>query len=186
MKRDDTVLKRAVAPKRLLTALVVGVVFGLAPVVLDDVTSPSPQPASAPQKPPAAEAPLTQTDLQQVRSALGPFTVIPVLNNTPTPETKAPAVLILNQNGSTEASERWTVLYHTVQWSRRDSFYIRSVSMTLGYATIGTSSGQVFVVKAGQPFLLEADPGHVLVVDASGLVYQLTTDRAEALRQPLQ
>jgi hypothetical protein len=149
----------------------------------ENLSTVTPQPPSVVRQLPPVEQPhLTQTDLQQVRDTLGPFSTIPVAGDTPTPDTHSPAVLVLNQNGSTEASQTWTVPFDSTQWAQRDVFHIRSLSSKLGYMTIGTDIGRTFVVKANQPFIFEEEPGQVYLIDANGTTLTITTARAEALR----
>jgi hypothetical protein len=131
------------------------------------------------------QEPLLPTDLQHIKSVLGPFQVIPVLANSPTPETNYPAILVLNQNGSTEASKSWTVGFDTDLWARDTASKVRSVSVELGYATIGSDIGRTFVVKVAQPFVFEEMPEKVYAVDSSGVVWTVTSARAEAMRLPI-
>ena len=98
---------------------------------------------------------------------------------------RASAVLILNQDSSTLASEKWTVPFEATQWSKGDVFQIRSQSMALGYVTIGTNRQRTFVVKANQPFIFEEAPQQVHIVDGQGNTWSVTTARAEAQRQAL-
>jgi hypothetical protein len=178
-------MNRTFAPRRLVVAGVVGLLLAGGVGFFGSLTSGPQQPPVVVQPLPHVEqSPLTQTDLQQVRDTLGPFATILVANDTPTPDTHAPSVLILNQNASTEASQAWTVPFDSTQWAQRDIFQIRSLSLKLGYVTIGTNVGRTFVVRANQPFIFEDTPEQLYLIDGNGVLWTITTARAEALRQP--
>jgi len=179
-------VKKPTRRRRGLIAVGVGLLAAaVTAVVIYATTGPTTPPDEKDPVPPVAQGPLTDTDLQQVKSVLGPFKAIPADADSPTPETNAPAVLILNQDGSTLASEKWTVPFEATQWSKGDVFQIRSQSMALGYVTIGTNRQRTFVVKANQPFIFEETPQKVHIIDGQGNTWSVTTARAEAQRQAL-
>jgi hypothetical protein len=168
-----------------LGAALLAVVTIAAAIYIYATTGPTTQSDEKDPLPSVAQGPLTDTDLQQVKTVLGPFKAIAADADSPTPETNAPAVLILNQDSSTLASEKWTVPFEATQWSKGDVFQIRSQSMALGYVTIGTNRQRTFVVKANQPFIFEEAPQQVHIVDGQGNTWSVTTARAEAQRQAL-
>ena len=179
-------MKQPIRRRRGLIAVGAGLVAAaITAVTIYAFSGPTTPPDEQDPMPPVAQGPLTDTDLQQVKSVLGPFKAIAADADSPTPETNAPAVLILNQDGSTLASEKWTVPFEATQWSKGDVFQIRSQSMALGYVTIGTNLKRTFVVKANQPFIFEEVPQQVHVVDGQGNTWSTTTARAEASRQAL-
>ncbi|MGH8483324.1 MAG: hypothetical protein ACRESP_02880 [Pseudomonas sp.] len=177
--------------QQALASAVVGLIAALAAGAFGFVTpssSSSPEPAisqSQPRLDPVAPEPLVPTDIQQVRDALGPFETILVATDTPTPDTRNPAVLILNDDGSTEASTAWTVPFEPTSWTRENDFRIRGLSFDVGFATIAASNRRTYVVRAGQPFLFEDEPNRMLVVGPDGQMYALTMARAQAQRQSL-
>jgi hypothetical protein len=172
--------------RRGLIALGAGLLAAAtAAVVIYATTGPTSPLGGKDPVPPVAQGPLTDTDLQQVKSVLGPFKAVTADADSPTPETNAPAVLILNQDGSTLASEKWTVPFEATQWSKGGVFQIRSQSVALGYVTIGTNLRRTFVVKANQPFIFEETPQQVHIIDGQGNTWSVTTARAEAQRQAL-
>lgn len=179
-------MKQPIRRRRGLIAAVAGfVAAATTAVVIYAVSGPTTPLDEKDPLPPVAQGPLTDTDLQQVKTVLGPFKAIAADADSPTPETNAPAVLILNQDGSTLASEKWTIPFEATQWSKGDVFQIRSQSMALGYVTIGTNRQRTFVVKANQPFIFEEAPQQVHVIDGQGNAWSVTTARAEAQRQAL-
>ena len=177
---------RALRPRRLAIALAVAIVAGSVWTVVGEISStPVSQPIVEQPVPPVVQEPLEETDLAQVKSVLGPFVTIVVSADSPTPETRSPAVLILHQDGGTSASQNWTIPFDTTSWSRRDAFQIRSLSSQLGYVTIGSNLQRTFVVKANQPFLFEDAPQQLCMIDAQGNTWATTTARAQAARQAL-
>ncbi len=181
-------MTRALAPRRLAVALAIGMVVSGAAAVLDNVVfnPPSSPPVVAqPIAPAPVPEPLVDTDIAQTRQALGPFETIVVSSDTPTPETRHPAVLILNEDGSTEASTAWTVRFDSTSWTEEDVFQIKSLSTELGYVTIGSGNGRTFVVRANQPFIFGSQPDKVIAVTLQGQTHVLNMSRAQASRQPI-
>lgn len=175
--------------RKRVVILVVAALVALAGVgiVSYALSGPPAQPAIEKPLPPAGQVPLEDTDLNQVKEALGPFTTIAVSADSPNPDTSHPAVLLLNQDGSTQASENWTVPFNgSTSWTQGDVAQIRSISLNVGYVTFGTNLQRTFVVKANQPFIFEEAPERVVVVDAQGNTWSSTMSRAQASRQPLK
>jgi len=178
--------RRLLTGRRVLVALVVGVLFALVGIVYIVLTSGDPA-KHIETRPPAARqnGPVELTDLQQVEAALGPFETIVVDKDTPAPDLKYPASLKLNPNGSTEASTAWKVPFDASTWSQTNISQLRTPTVVNGYATIGVKD-QVFIVKCGQPFFLKEQPQQVYVIDAQGVHWSITATRASAMRQPLK
>lgn len=144
-------------------------------------TSPTDPVVTQPRQAPKQE-PLVPTDLGQVEEAFGPFTPMVIDLNTPTPDT-GEGLLILQGDGSVLASTRYTVPFDQ-SWTLDSAREITSLSVKLGYVTMGTSfNDRVFVVKALQPFVFADDPGHVYAVTVQGQIRSVTTAVAEAMMQ---
>jgi hypothetical protein len=171
-------------------ALVAVALLGLGGVALANYigSGPTTQPAVQQPLPPVEEQPLTDTNLTQAKQALGPFETIAVSADTPTPDTHSPAVLLLNQDNSTQASQRWTIPFNgsTSSWKQTSVTQIRSISLVNGYVTFGSNLNRTFVVKCNQPFIFEEMPQQVVVIDPQGNTWSTTTARATASRQPLK
>lgn len=179
MDRTNWLKRNAVAAT---TALFVAVG---AWVVTDVINNPSPtrsQPAV--MAPPIENRPL-QTNLQKVVASLGPFETLAVTNSRH-PETKHPAVLLLRQDGSTAASQKWTLPFTPTSWSAQsDSPQITRMLVDGDYVTLQTSIGRTHVVHAGQPFIIESHPQTIMTIDGDGQLWQTSATRAQFERSQL-
>lgn len=182
-------MSRTFALRRLAIAAAIATAATLGVSVVDGVvtsTAPAPEVVVEPVAPPELENdPQVSTSLQHVENAFGLFEAFAVSRSTATPDTRAPAVLLLGEDGGTKASQMWTVLFDPAQWDRKDSIHIIGVDVTLGYVTLVVASGDTFIVKAGQAFFIAGAPETLFAIDANGNVYQITTARAEGMRQQI-
>ena len=143
------------------------------------VTPVNRQPLPAPP-----EIPLTATDRQKVVTGLGSFsTIAPAIGRNP--DTQAPAVLLLREDGSIAASVQWTVPFTNTSWSKQDIIQLTAATRLGNYANLQTDQGRTYEVRLGQPFVLEETPGQVMLIDQDGFQWQISTGRAIALRLPL-
>ena len=132
-----------------------------------------------------AQIPLTQTDRQTIVSGLGPFSTIapPVGRN---PDTQAPAILLLREDGSTAASLQWTVPFTPTTWAKQDVLQLTAATRLGNYANLVTDQGRSYEVRLNQPFVLEENPNQVNLIDADGFAWQISSGRAIALRVTLK
>lgn len=179
--------------RRRLWIIAVGAVLGLLLLVAGTVlvvryaiSGPKAKPAVAQPMPQVPQETLSDNGLNQVKSVLGPFSVLNLDATNPAPETHSPAMLILNEDGSTLASQSWTVPFDSTKWKQSgDPFQVRSKTVQSGYVVIGTNIRRTYVVGVNQPFIFAGDPETVYVVDAQGRFWFIATTPAEASRQAL-
>lgn len=173
--------------KRLVIALAVAIVAVVGTTIVHNIIDTPPQVVGSAPKLPAVQLqqPAT-TDLQQVEATLGSFGTLPVSSSN-TPDTAFPAVLLIRQDGSIAASQKWTVPFSANEWAKQSSPQIAALSVSNGYATFKTSASGIFAytVRVGQPFVLEQVPQYVMLIDAQGVQWSIGSTRAETLRRPL-
>lgn len=174
----------SLSPRRVGAAVAAGgiafvVTFGLGQAFSGPYYPPAQPPAKAVPK----VQPLKATDLQQVRNAFGPFSTIAVNAGSPEPDTRSPAILLLSNDSSVQASTKWTVRFNKQAWSQQPAFQISGVSVSHGYATFGMGQGSVFTVKCGQPFVLEDQPQQVVLIDVNAKQWIVNSNRALVLRE---
>lgn len=152
------------------------------------LTAPSDDTASSPALPPGVTyyQPHT-TDLAWITDKLGPFAPISVQVDSPIPDTHAPALLMLRQNGSTEASTQWQVPFTRAAWSKASAFQVHDpVSRPTGYVTFSTTPLHVYTVAVNQAFFFEEQPQTVFMYDPAGQSWSTTVTLAYSLRQPIR
>jgi hypothetical protein len=153
------------------------ITMGLAPIF---DTTPTDPVVTAP-RPAPQQGPLVSTDLSEVKEAFALTEPVLVDTSSVRPDTRSPAVVLLNEDGSMLASTTYTVPFDQ-SWSQEDTNMITSLSVKLGYVTMGTNpNDRVFVVKALQPFIFADAPEKVYAVTLEAKTYSLTTARAQAL-----
>lgn len=180
-------MTRTFPPRQWAVALVLVLIGTFGSALVEEIFAPSPlapPPVAQPIPPAPHPEPLSPTNLQQVREGLGPFQTIVVRSDTETPDTDYPAVLMLKEDGSTQASEKWTVPFDTATWTREDHFLIDRKSPMRGYFII-VSSNRTFTVQALQPFVFEAEPEKAVVIDAQGVVWVKVMPLALQSRKPI-
>jgi hypothetical protein len=118
------------------------------------------------------------TDLQALRQDFGPWRQ---LADRPT---DSPALLLL-QNGSASASERWTVPPTATWWAQDIGGNVNSVVVSGDYATITDADDISYTVGINQAFVLSANPDTVLLISPSRTVMSMSLAQATAVRQPL-
>lgn len=179
--------RRLFTTRTMLTAFGAG--FAALVVVLimaNAISGPKTEPQTDTEDPKVLQEPLEPTDLDHIKNVLGPFETIAVDANSPTPETQSPAVLILNQDHSTLASQDWTVPFDADAWERDNNTpKIRSKTVEMDFMTIKTDRDLIFVVKALQPFIFEETPDTVYVIDSEGQIWSITSARAVNSRKAL-
>jgi hypothetical protein len=157
----------------------------LAPVglkIIGSGTSPTSQPPTVTQPlPPANNQPLTQTDLQQALNLFGPWQTIAPSEQQP--DSHQPALLVLNQNGGTIASQHWTVPFSTDKWEQQASTNIAKLSVEGTHVRITSTLDQPYIVHVGQPFMFERTPGQIYLVDQAGNIWYIDLAGATAIRQ---
>ena len=165
------------------TALILAVLITIAGTAAHNILSNPKQTIGNPDPlPTVPQQSLKPTDLQQVEETLGPFTTLPV-SNSATPDTKYPAVLLIRQDGSIAASVQWSVPFQSLNWVKQDAVQIVSLTVKDGYATFSTGPGRAYTVRCSQPFVLEAVPQFVWVIDSGGKQWSISSNNAAALRQ---
>lgn len=170
---------------RMLLATAVAMVVTVGGVVIQDWTSNTPdQIAQTVPKQPAKPQILRQTDLQKAVAALGPFQTLAVPSSDH-PDTNNPAVLLLRQDGSVAASQKWTLTFTHATWAALETMQISRVQVNGDYAVIEDSTGNVYTVRCGQPFVMEGVPQQLLLVDTAGQQWTAPTTRANILRRSL-
>lgn len=181
-------MKRKLTVKQIIISVCVGLICSTSTGMVQSAISPDPllQPAQIqPLNPAPRPDDDLATDMSRVNANLGPFQTVQVSGDSPTPDTRSPAFLVLNDDGGTMASATYTVPFKTLPWKRSDAFQITGVTVERGYATIGTSFGRSYIVAVDQPFLFERQPETTVLIDGSGSQWQITTTRAMTSAQQL-
>lgn len=149
------------------------------------ISGPKADPVTDEGLPSVENEPLEPTSLDEFKNIFGPFETIVIDTNSATPDTHDPAMLILNQDGSTQASQSWTVTFSADSWDVATTpLEIGSMTVQMDTVFIGTND-RTFVVKANQPFIFEERPETVYAVDAQGQIWSVTTAWAENSRNEL-
>lgn len=181
-------MPRSVTWRRILIGFALGVVVVIAVTIVQNILN-TPQISTGK----AAPLPAVQqqqpgvTDLQAMEHTFGPFVTLPASNSN-TPDTRDPAILLINSDGSEAASTRVFVQFYPGNpWVAQDAPQITALSVSNGYATFQLNTSQVFVytVKVGQAFILEAEPGKVICIDAHGQQWSISTTSAATLRRTI-
>lgn len=171
--------------RRTCVSLVIAVIAGVGTeAVIDLGDNPPTTPPRAEQQAPEPPQILRQTDLQKSRAALGPFETI-AAPSSDHPDTKFPAVLLLRQDGSVAASTKWKLPFSPTTWAQQDVFQISKLGVDGDYATIESSTGNVYTVRIGQPFLMEGVPQQILLIDSDAQQWTTPISRAQIARQAL-
>jgi hypothetical protein len=118
------------------------------------------------------------TDLQALRQDFGPW------HQLTGPPASGPALLLL-QNGSVYASQRWTVPSSATWWTTDLGGNVASVQVTGSRAAITDADGVNYTVGINQAFVNSANPDTVLLINPSGAVMSMSLAQATAVRQPL-
>jgi hypothetical protein len=176
-------LRRSIAVLTAAVALM-GVAIGLGQLGQTDQTPPARPPIGGQPLPPAAEQPLTRTNLEQMYKLFGGWETIAPSQQQP--DTQHPALLVFKQDGGTLASRQWTVPFKPGAWEQQASTNIARLSVEGTSVQITSIMDQPFIVRTGQPFIFERTPGQMFVVDEVGHVWRIDLAGATALRQPLR
>jgi hypothetical protein len=123
-------------------------------------------------------APPGSTDLQALRQDFGPW------RQLAGPPASGPALLLL-QDGSVYASERWIVPSGATWWTADLGGNVTSVQVTGSRAAITDADGVSYTVGVNQAFINSANPDAVLLINPSGAVMSMSLAQATAVRQPL-
>lgn len=159
-------------------ALILGVLVIAFPVLhffLDPNVGPT---AGVPDLPPTTVEQPALTSLQAVRAAFAPWMLAP--GNTG--RAFAPDLVMLNENGSVEASAA-TVDFRPQDWTSTRPFDLRTVNVRGSSVDINTSGGKLFTIAVQQPFILEQQPQYVYLVTDDGTVWQAPAQAVKAMQK---
>jgi hypothetical protein len=118
------------------------------------------------------------TDLQVLREDFGPWRQLTGQS------TGSPALLLL-ENSSLYASQRWTVPSTATWWTTDLGGNVTSVQATGSRATITDADGVGYTVGVDQAFIISSNPDTVLLISPGGTVMSMSLAQATAVRQPL-
>ena len=140
----------------------------------------SPPTATGTRNPGVVESvPPGSTDLQALRQDFGPW------HQFTSQLTGGPALLLL-ENGSAYASERWTVPSNATWWTQDIGGNVASVEDVGGRATITDADGVGYTVGINQAFIISSNPDTVLMISPGSTVMSMSLAQATAVRQPLR
>jgi hypothetical protein len=180
--------------RALLLAGAIGLVVVLAlslvlPVVLRDKSGPRIHPHGAVPVPSVVIQSPEPTDLGTVMAKLGPFVPLTAVFASNQPDTNYPALLLINSDGSEEASSAWTLPSGTGSWSQLSLPQIVAVSPSPGgyvlFKLDDANSPNTYIVRAGQPFVVAEVPQYVVRLTASGGQWTMGTVIAYHAKTPL-
>ncbi len=127
----------------------------------------------------AQSVPPGSTDLQALRQDFGPW------QQLTDQVTGGPALLLL-ENGSVYASERWTVPSNATWWAQDLGGNVTSVHDIGGGAAITDADGVGYTVGFDQAFIISSNPDTVLLIGPNSTVMSMSLAQATAVRQPLK
>lgn len=181
-------MPKSVTWRRILIGVVLGVVIAIAATIVSNIlNTPQINTGKAAPLPAVQQQQPGVTDLQAMENTFGPFVTLPASNSN-TPDTRNPAILLINQDGSEAASSRVFVQFYPGNpWAPQDAPQITALSVNNGYATFQLNTSNVFVytVKVGQAFVLAAEPSKVMCIDAHGNQWSISTTSAATLRRTI-
>lgn len=137
-----------------------------------------------PALPPVEQQPEAQSSREKMLELYGPWETIAPSGTSP--DTNHPALLVLNQNGSTIASQQWQVPTSLSTWRLESPILVTNVSVKGSYVVLQSSRGLQYIVHVGQAFIFEQTPGKVFFVDEAGRVLTTDLEQATAGRLPLR
>ena len=174
-------------PANVVIAVIVAILAVVGAVALQNIRNTPPQfVGPSPSLPAVQQQQPSVTDLQRVEQVLGPFVPLNAFASN-TPDTNFPAVVLIKQDGSEAASESYTVPFTPKGWARQDLPQISNLTVSESFAAFTTSSNTAnsYTVRTDQPFVLEAVPQYVVLIDAHGKQWIIGTTRAMAARHHL-
>lgn len=164
----------------LAAGLVLGLVFGIIVPWARSNAAGAPPAGTAPQVPPAAQAPAPgYSDLQLLKQNWGPWQQLTPSDSAP--QTGAPGLLLLQQ-GAYLVSEKWTVSPQARGWVQDITGNVGTVNVHGDYIDFTDAEGNPGIVRVDQPFVESGNPAVVLRIDAAGTVYQMSQAQAIAVR----
>lgn len=127
----------------------------------------------------APAVPPRSTDLQALRQDFGPWRQL-------TGQLTGNPALLLLENGSVYASQRWTVPPAAAWWAQDIGGNVTSVQGSGEHANITDADGIGYTVSINQAFIISSNPGTVLLISPGSTVMSMSLAQATAVRQRLR